>query len=90
MFVKELNIYIDFLKNKLEESKENITDKQIKFLSSFADNLNEGISYYQNVFENIEMNYKATKAQILSDLKTSRFTLNLLRDRISNLVVVSI
>ncbi len=51
MFIKELNIYIDYLKNKLEETKGVLDRKQSKYFSNFSTNLNEGISYYYNLFE---------------------------------------
>ena len=45
MFIKELKIYIDFLKNKVEETKVSITDKQEKYLLKLGNNIKEGINY---------------------------------------------
>ena len=53
MFMKELNIYVDFLKNKLEETKGNMTAKQEKYFESFSSNMKEGIDYYQKLFEEV-------------------------------------
>ncbi len=86
MFVKELNIYIDYLKNKFEESKDSMSNKQEKYLSNFASNLKEGISYYQNMFTNLKDTFETTKSVILSELVFSAEKLQLLRveiDRIS-------
>jgi hypothetical protein len=41
MFIKELKIYIDFLKNKIEETRVSTTNKQEKYLLTFVKNLNE-------------------------------------------------
>ncbi len=54
MFIKELNIYIDYLKNKLEETKGVLDRKQSKYFSNFSKNLDEGISYYYNLFETFD------------------------------------
>lgn len=54
MFIKELNIYIDYLKNKLEETKGVLDRKQTKYFSNFSTNLNEGISYYYGLFETFD------------------------------------
>ncbi len=85
MFVKELAIYIDYLKNKFEESKNSMSLKQEKYLISFASNLNEGITYYQNMFNNLKGTFKTTKATILSELNTSREKLQLLSVEISRI-----
>lgn len=54
MFIKELNIYIDYLKNKLEETKGVLDRKQSKYFSNFSTNLDEGISYYYGLFETFD------------------------------------
>ncbi|WP_420604169.1 hypothetical protein [Flagellimonas sp.] len=53
MFVKELNIYIDFLKKKLNETKLTSTPKQIKYVKTFANNLQEGLQYYNQLFDEV-------------------------------------
>ncbi len=87
MFVKELNIYIDFLKNKVEESRDSMTDKQKKYLLAFAENLNEGIRYYYNLFTNLKGVYEDAKFGILRDLDASKRTLDLLNMEIENLSI---
>ncbi|WP_242920139.1 hypothetical protein [Pontibacter liquoris] len=47
VFVNELRMYIDYWKNKKAEQLETLTDKQRKYLQSFWQNLQEGISYYK-------------------------------------------
>lgn len=50
MFVKELKMYIDYLKNEMANFSEAFTSNQIKRWYMFKNNLLEGISYYQNLF----------------------------------------
>ena len=85
MFIEELNIYIDFLKNKLEETKVSVTKKQKKYFSTFVKNLNEGVNYYNGLFSNLKSIFKDTKSNILSDLDASKKTLNLLNLEIEKL-----
>lgn len=50
MFVKELTMYIDYLKNEIATVSAEINAGQIKKWNVFKNNLLEGISYYQNLF----------------------------------------
>lgn len=50
MFVKELSMYIDYLKNEIATVSAEINAGQIKKWNAFKNNLLEGISYYQNLF----------------------------------------
>jgi len=82
MFVKELYIYIDYLKNKIEETKKTATDKQKKYLSTFNENLKEGIAYYHAVFNSLKEGFEETRAQIIFELDQSSKTLQLLGEEI--------
>ncbi len=85
MFIKELTIYIDFLKRSLQETKDSISDKQRKYLSTFAKNLTEGIAYYETVFGSVKNAFESSKSQILDDLDRGMTTLNRLRLEIDKL-----
>ncbi|WDN88353.1 hypothetical protein BuS5_01321 [Desulfosarcina sp. BuS5] len=87
MFIKELKIYIDFLKNKIEKTKVSMTKKQGKYLLTFAKNLNEGINYYYSLFTDLKEVFEDTKSSILSGLDDSKKTLHLLYSEIKNLSV---
>ncbi len=50
MFVKELKMYIDYLKNEIAAISEDLSKKQIKKWTSFKSNLFDGIAYYQDLF----------------------------------------
>ncbi len=87
MFMKELKLYIDFLRNKIEETRVSMTNKQEKYLLAFAKNLKEGISYYYRLFNGLKDIFKDTKSSILSDLDASRESLHLLNLEIENLSI---
>ncbi|MFH0926799.1 MAG: hypothetical protein V1872_14395 [bacterium] len=84
MFITELNLYIDVLKTKIEETKVSMTNKQGKYLLTFVKNLNEGINYYYRLFTTLKDVFKDTKSNILSDLDASKKTLHLLNLEIEN------
>lgn len=74
MFIKELGIYLDYLKNRIEESRESMNKKQEKYLLTFTHNLNEGIAYYQQLFGNLKGQFEdvkfAVQAELTQGLKT--------------------
>lgn len=50
MFIKELNLYIDYLRTDLQAQLKGVTDKKQKQLARFKAQLEEGISYYRDLF----------------------------------------
>ncbi|MBN1650022.1 MAG: hypothetical protein JW857_01765 [Bacteroidales bacterium] len=78
MFIKELKLYIDYLKNKIEETKASSTLKEKKSLFAFVENLKNGIQYYDTLFSELKDKFEDTKNTIFSDLESSRNDLNLL------------
>ncbi|MHA8062951.1 hypothetical protein [Aquirufa aurantiipilula] len=49
LFVKELGLYVDYLKNELAESVENMNVKQERYLKTFKQNLLAGVEYYKSL-----------------------------------------
>ena len=50
MFIKELNLYIDYLQADLQAQLKTLNDKKVKQLNKFKLQLQEGISYYKDLF----------------------------------------
>ncbi len=50
MFVKELNLYIDYLQTDLQKHLKDLTDKKTKQFGKFRDQLKNGIAYYKQLF----------------------------------------
>lgn len=65
LFVKELKMYLDYLKNEISAVTEEITLGQIKKWNSFKNNLLLGIGYYEDLFSKIPF-FESTKNEILS------------------------
>lgn len=75
MFIKELGIYLEYLKNKIEESRESMNKKQEKYLLTFTHNLNEGIAYYQQLFSSLKGQFENVKDSVLTELTQGLKTL---------------
>lgn len=85
MFIKELHIYIDYLKDKLEEAKTAMNKKQEKYLLSFTSNMKEGVAYYQNLFKGLKYTFEDAKSVVLKELEISEITLHHIRSEIEQL-----
>ena len=72
MFMKELNLYMDYLKNKLEEAKKDWNKKQEKYFNRFFENMNDGIAYYDNLFDSVKDKYMQTKDETLASLEKTK------------------
>lgn len=88
MFVKELGLYLDYLKNKIDEAKNSMSIKQEKYLATFINNLKEGISYYQGLFSGLKDKFESTKTNIFQDLEASKKVLDHLNSQIVRPVLV--
>jgi len=50
VFINELNLYIDYLQAEIKDQLLHFNDKKRKQLANFKKQLNEGITYYKNLF----------------------------------------
>lgn len=78
MFIKEIVMYIDYLKNRINKTQKPLTDKQIKYFDTFKNNLMNGIKYYRELTSNIKTKYRNIKADITKELKR-------IEDKLSNI-----
>jgi len=67
-FVKELKMYIDYLKKDIQAIGNEINNAKTKKLESFKNNLLEGIAYYQNLFINVS-DFKTIKKEMMSQFE---------------------
>lgn len=66
-FIKELKMYLDYLKNDIQSVAEEINAAKTKKMESFKNNLLEGIEYYQKLFDSIP-NFETIKNEALNQL----------------------
>jgi len=87
MFIKELEVYINFLKSKIEETRINVTNVQKKYLLTFVENLNEGIEYYYSLFSDLKDYFEDSKSKIIGELDSTKKSLQLLQLEIENFTI---
>ena len=69
MFMKELNLYFEYLEDKLEEVKLSMDKKQKRYLVKFKRNLEEGVSYYTELFSAQKERFIDTKEALIEALE---------------------
>jgi len=70
IFLKELALYVDYFSNKVDEINDSFNVKQQKYLTSFQNNLNDGIEYYQKLFSETKIYFESNKEALLKELGT--------------------
>nr|WP_315231882.1 hypothetical protein [uncultured Flavobacterium sp.] len=74
LFVKELKMYLDYLKNEIVSVSEEITLGQIKKWNSFKNNLLQGIAYYEDLFSATPF-FESAKKEIFSQFNSYKLEL---------------
>ncbi len=69
LFLKELNMYVEFLENRLKEARETQDSKQLVYLRKFQANLKDGINYYQEFFKKYENKLQEMKRDVFKELE---------------------
>ncbi|MFV8375206.1 hypothetical protein [Flavobacterium sp. LB1P71] len=85
LFVKELKMYLDYLKNEITAVSDEITVAQIKKWHSFQKNLMEGIAFYEDLFLATPF-FESTKKEILNQFNS--YKTELIEIEIPELVLV--
>lgn len=67
MFIKELSLYVDYLRRELQETSEGLLNKTAKCLQDVKHNLISAIEYYQDIAEQIG---QEQRERFLKDLDT--------------------
>ena len=75
LFVKELKMYLDYLRNEIDSVSDELTAGQIKKWNAFKNNLIIGIGYYEELFSTNSF-FETTKKQILNQFDSYKLELN--------------
>lgn len=82
MFIKELGLYVDYLRNRVNEMARPLTDKNEKYIDTFHQNLNDGIDYYKDLFSRKAEQFQQSKNHLLESLENFRNELNEIKLRV--------
>lgn len=75
MFMKELDLYIEYYKNELKKVTDNDV-RAIKYITGFRSNLMEGIQYYEELFKDKLSQVESLKQTLLATLSSYRLALS--------------
>jgi hypothetical protein len=84
-FIKELSLYVNHFKEKVQEVKTDLDKKKLRYLSKFKNNLEEGIQYYKELFETNTLFFEAYRSTLLNALDLENQKLNLISTEIDKL-----
>ncbi len=87
MFVKELKLYIDYLKDQVEKSIDNMDKKQDKYLNAFVSNLRDGIEYYKHLFNTVTAKFDDSVENINKGIEFQEKRLDDIEKDIANLAL---
>ena len=79
VFIKELSLYVDYLKSKVGDMAKPLTEKNEKYIDTFHNNLNEGIEYYKDLFNKKAEEFQDKKSQLIQSLDHFKEELNALK-----------
>lgn len=68
-FIKELKLYINYLKRLISECGSSISEKQAKYFELFIENLTSGIEYYRTLYIEQKDKFKHFKDDFLEELE---------------------
>lgn len=88
LFMKELTLYYDYLKDKIDEVEKPFTEKQLVYFSKFINNLNDGISYYKQLFDEMKYKLEDLKEDFLVELERLESDINNLLHRTESIKAV--
>lgn len=74
-FIKELKMYVDYLKEEVEKNIDSLTDKQTKYFSSFKSNLLQGIEYYRQLIPKMANEAEDFKKKMGEEIETMKNSL---------------
>jgi len=71
MFINELGMYLKYFSDKIDEHRNNWGKKSAKQLYNFADNMNDGINYYKEMFNSIGGSFFGKKDFVINRLNNA-------------------
>lgn len=83
MFIKELRMYVDYLKKDIQKSLGCVNEQKAKYLTEFKDNLLVGIEYYRKLFPKMAQESEETRSKMLKELEECHKNLLLLCEEYS-------
>lgn len=88
VFINELHMYLDVLKQKFESFCNAENKLQPKSIQSFSQNMIDGIEYYSGLFKNMKDRFNELKTQIDIELESARQSIQTILKELEKLKMV--
>jgi hypothetical protein len=75
IFINELNLYLDYLKQDINAQLNVFNDKKVKYFNKFSNQLQEGINYYKTLLPDLKLKTKAAFDEVNEQLKEAELRL---------------
>lgn len=79
MFIKELELYIEYFREQLDENTGTQDSKKIKYLHAYYNSMKDGINYYRNL---LETNVLKSVNNIYESLNNAEIELNVIMEKL--------
>ena len=86
MFINELNMYLTYLSKKIEEHKVDWSRRSDRYLNTFSENMNNGISYYNKMFNSIGSTFSGVKDNANKSLNKAMESMKRMGEEIAILI----
>ncbi len=78
MFIKEIGMYIDYLKKEINDSLDSLNAKKINYFEGFKENLLSGITYYQGLIHEMQEESENIKEHMKKELVNFKKSIELI------------
>ena len=68
LFINELNLYVDYLKQDLQAQLNDLNAKKTKYFEKFSEQLQNGINYYRDMIPDLKLSTGAAAQELLQQL----------------------
>lgn len=86
MFINELGMYLKYFSEKIDEHKGDWGRKSAKYLNAFMNNMNEGISYYNEMFNSIGDTFADVKESASQSLNEAMDSMKKMGEEVAILI----
>jgi len=86
MFINELNMYLTYLSKKIEEHRVDWSRRSDRYLNTFSENMNNGISYYNKMFNSIGSTFSGVKDNANKSLNKAMESMKRMGEEIAILI----
>jgi hypothetical protein len=81
MFMKELKLYLNYLKEEIEQVQELPSDNRLKYFETFLDNITAGMNYYKKLFTHNQWLSDKIRSSALKELTQSENDFSIIKEQ---------